>query len=542
MNKAVKILCIILMLSLIFNFSMVRAEESGEVEEENTEDNSVVIETAEEPAEDESTVTDSPEEAVEGGEEQGDFTESNSDSTEKTEQEMVEMTETSEENEVNPLVNSEHDGSDLIKETEGDNQENTSKATVKDEETVSSEAPVISGDSDQNPASPTSVTIMEDSQKSEAPVIFEPLLSGDSENADTIEILPFVKSMELNEVNTSHQVNLGLIRRPTISKATVIAQWQMAVPDNIKGYGRDDSDEDGAQFLPSGSYQISRTFLVCGLVSGGIGKIESATAIVNYPEDVRYSQTNDNRSCGHDKSIINMSEYEQEEAEEIFCESIRKSNYNLVSWNEDKASGYSYDYNQVCSQEGLLVAGQAQIYCAQTRFFYDDPAGEYQISVSIKNDKGEDNTGYSYLEYMELTMFEADFNDMEYGMVDEKDWKIIFGDTIWGESSAPTVRNVGNTRLSLLIDQNDFGLGYDQGRSEWNITYQARIGEDVAFTSYSPGKPKAINNPLELGQTMAIDLAVFVRRFPEKLPDPYYSGAMTMNIVKEEPLTCKNDL
>ena len=357
-----------------------------------------------------------------------------------------------------------------------------------------------------------------------------------SSQKEPLVILPSEVSFSENElVDTAYSVDTAIIRQPIFKGPTVIAQWQMSALSEGLIAGRDDSIFSGSQLLPSGGYQISRPYSICALVSDGFGEIESVGATINYPQNIALEIDEEDRGCGRQKSFLQLEKLEQKEAVLLFCDNIRLYNNNLPAWNIDSSKDYTYSYEQICSRDGLIQSDQALVFCGKDEFFYDDPAGDYEVALTVRNNLDQAQTNYNSLKYLELTMFEADFSDFQYGLVEEMNWKTVFGDNIWEKFSAPTIRNIGNTRLEIIIDQNDFGFG--QTGQEWNISYQARIGEAKQFTVYAPDVIQKIINPINLGASVKMDFGVFVKRFPDQ-PIAAFSGKMILAAEKTDSLVC----
>ena len=113
-------------------------------------------------------------------------------------------------------------------------------------------------------------------------------------------------------------------------------------------------------------------------------------------------------------------------------------------------------------------------------------------------------------------MFENDFTSFQYTRVAQNKFKITQGDSIWGNSFRPTVRNIGNTRLQIKIWQNDFNLGKTNGI--WNLEYKARVGKDAEWLSYFPEQTAYLKNPLNLGEITNIDLGILIKKYSEANP------------------------
>ncbi len=302
--------------------------------------------------------------------------------------------------------------------------------------------------------------------------------------------------------------------------------------------GTDDSKDLGVQILPSGEYRVDKKYTACVLIANIADEsFATATASIYYPENIAFDK-NSERACGQIKNEIKLEKVLKEEAIDLICNQIRNDNNNLLSWYENEESGSVYNYEKICGSEGFLDQNKASLFCAENSFSYDDPAGEYQVLVSIKKGLENLDEAQNILKYLELTVFENDFSDFQYGAATPNELKLIEGDSIWGNSLHPTVRNIGNTRLQIKIWQNDFNLGKSNGI--WNIKYRARVGENADFLDYFPEQTAYLKDPLNLGETANIDLGILVKKYPEDENQSDFSGQMMLSAEKIPALSCQD--
>ena len=115
--------------------------------------------------------------------------------------------------------------------------------------------------------------------------------------------------------------------------------------------------------------------------------------------------------------------------------------------------------------------------------------------------------------------------------------KVLGGNDVFlAGDGRPTLRNIGNTRLEISIRQNDMGLG--QSEKGWNLTYQARVGFEAAFTNYWPEEWAILAGLINLGQTSPLDLAIEVLKFPEIAVGEHYAGRLSLNAQAAPQLLC----
>jgi len=351
--------------------------------------------------------------------------------------------------------------------------------------------------------------------------------------------LSVAEDMDTNFTETEGGTDTGeaSVLGQTASSPVVRAVWQMQGP-SASLLGTDDNSDPGAQLLPSGQYQVNKPISNCAVVSDldGIADIDAVSSEVYYPETSFGADDPAVRTgCGAKMgTACQMTKLAKEEGSSLFCETIQNNNNNLPSFYDISS------YADLCGEDGELAKETAAVYCCDSELAYDDMAGDYQVLAFGQDKSGStSNILKTSFSYVELTAFEADFSNINYGSVKLNSRKIIEGDTAWndarGENQA-TVRNVGNTRLEMTVSQNDMGMGKTEG--VWNIRYGAKAGANASWTNYWPEETTTLNDILNLSKLEQIDFAIEILRFPEDTVTDY-SGKMTINGQKAEPLTCE---
>ena len=347
----------------------------------------------------------------------------------------------------------------------------------------------------------------------------------------------FSSSVVEEELPLSFDILTSVVRDSVFQGPKIIALWQMlSVTEEGKYLGRDDSMDSGVQILPSGQFEIDKEIAICTVVANESDVDDLVSAMLNYPKNIAYSTDDYSRGCGVEFDQVNLSKVDKLEANDLICNSLRLNNNSLLNWGEDSDENYTYGYEQLCGYEGFLATQKANLYCATSSLAYDDPAGEYEIEI-VAESRGESDFMVNKLKYLELTNYEKDFDDIQYGMVTQNKVKYLHGDLDWNNGDAPTIRNTGNTRLQLKIWQNDFNLG--KTNDIWNVSYKARIGRESLYLSYSPEATTTIDNILGLGDIVNIDLAILINNFPENDDQISFFGKMTMLAEKIPELICQ---
>ncbi len=355
-----------------------------------------------------------------------------------------------------------------------------------------------------------------------------------SENASsTLPAMPALgqTSPSAAEVGTSFDLNLTGNEQPVVQ-----AIWQMNQATSSNDQGQDDSLADGAQFTPSGQYQVDKPIEVCAVVSDpdGLADLASVSSQIYYPKDIYLgpNRQSSQPGCGQPKEEwFNMAALEPSQGLDLFCQQLKSKNANLPSFKT------GYDFITLCGPSGDLTKETSKVFCGQASLSYQDPAGDYRVKTVALDQKNEAGVLENSFKYLELVAFEIDFDNIEYGSMRLNTLKVLSGnETFLANDHAPTLRNIGNTRLEINIKQNDMGLG--QSETGWNLTYQARVGQGASFVNYWPETWTTLANLMNLGQTSQLDLAVEVLKFPEVATSGHYAGKLSLNAIAAPQLMC----
>jgi hypothetical protein len=216
---------------------------------------------------------------------------------------------------------------------------------------------------------------------------------------------------------------------------------------------------------------------------------------------------------------------------ELFCNKIRNNNNNLPTFNG------SYNYDEICKLDGELQKETAAVYCADKNLSYEDPAGDYKVWAVAQDKVGLQGKLINKFTYLPLTAFETDFTAINYANVRLNTDKIVPGDLIWSpiNQGPATVRNIGNTRVQISVNQNDMGFGQTNGI--WNVKYDARIGSGAPWAHYDPNVTTALDKSLDLSELNEMDFSILVSKFPPTHEGPY-TGTMTLTGGAVAQLTC----
>jgi hypothetical protein len=218
---------------------------------------------------------------------------------------------------------------------------------------------------------------------------------------------------------------------------------------------------------------------------------------------------------------------------DLFCNMVRNRNNNLPTFNDD------YDYDEICATDGELQKETAAVYCGEKDLSYEDPSGSYEVWAVVQDQNGLQGILKNHFNYLPLTAFEADFDQVQYGNVRLNTHKIISGDLTWDamNQGRASVRNVGNTRLQMSVRQDDMEFGQTDGN--WNVKYDARVGSFAPFSVYNPETTVFVSDSLDLSELDEMDFSIDVSKFPPTHESDVYVGDMILGARSVRHLSCE---
>jgi len=353
-------------------------------------------------------------------------------------------------------------------------------------------------------------------------------------------------------------INTGLTQDTTGGNAPVVrVKWEAygakvqgtdgAYP--VTGYYRDQDETAGAQFVPSGKFEVNTKIAVCAIVTDPMDGLADVTdgkggvyADVFYPEGIGLGTSHvaladqSGLGCGELMQEDRMTRLSKADGIALFCNNVRNNNANLPTFLDET----NYGYSQLCSEEGELWKETAAVFCTTKDLSYEDPSGDYEVWAVAQDDDGLNGTLKNHFTYKPVTAFEADFSSITYGNVKLGTEKKVSGNTTFNTTDGlATIRNVGNVRMAISVLQDDMGFG--KTNSNWNVSYKARVGSTAPWTSYIP---ETISGPLELDFDLSeadeIDFSILVNKFPPTHEGYSYTGNMTLTATQVDHLQCYN--
>jgi hypothetical protein len=366
----------------------------------------------------------------------------------------------------------------------------------------------------------------------------------------------------------------------SLDPISVLAKWEMSGPcfdangdyaacSEVGGEGLDDDCDDGAQFAAPGDWDTTMDYTICAVVHGRDADILNTKYVITeifYPDVPMHTSghetcnstgvansdgeeiDNPEGGCGAMIEQNFLKKLDQQTGKNLVCNSLwMGENSNLINtWAEDM------DYEALCNTtDGELVKGKAAVYCVDKDLIWEDPAGDYSVDVWAidENDNMSEIMNNTYT-YLETKGFELDFDGVDFGQVRVSDHKRIFGDKCFG-TGAETVRNLGNVRLAMKIAQDDMSLGHQTDSSEWNVEYDARVGDlDSDWAYYGPFGPvgeepdalsdyTVLSEILDLSEIEEMDFSIhIVEKWPQLGSHATYGGSMWIGADTAEFESC----
>jgi hypothetical protein len=273
----------------------------------------------------------------------------------------------------------------------------------------------------------------------------------------------------------------------------VLCKWEADTTESLED-GDPTHALPGSQFLPTAIYDTDKTINYYSVVwdNEDNGNVNVVAWDVYHPDNAW-----GNGSFKY--QVMGTKITDKAQAVALFQEAV---DAGLVTVDS------RYTTSTILTQ--YLEKGTASLWTGDAPLNYQQPAGDYRVEANafdFNNNQAVPllNTFY----YIPVAAFEIDFNMVNYGSVNINTHKWVAGDVDFGTADWPTIRNIGNTHLQVTVEQDDMGLG--QSLSGWNVKWDARMGNDDAYTMvYDPYEQVTLPNMLPLCQVEELDFSVNV--------------------------------
>jgi hypothetical protein len=223
----------------------------------------------------------------------------------------------------------------------------------------------------------------------------------------------------------------------------------------------------------------------------------------------------------------------QIELHQVYCEDtlgavavwehVTECHMDIIAFN-----GYS-DY-EIWEE---LHQGDAKLFYGEALISYCQPGGCYYVGVRAHDSFGAwSDYLYNCFWYIPTAAVDVDFDIVDYGTCIISNNKWIPGDTNFQlYDGKPTVRNVGNTPVQLVVWQDDMMFGQTDGN--WNVEFDARLGapSDNDAVTYDPFDTDSIfpgviiPGILDLCTKEKLDFSIHVKK---GYPGYTYEGVMRL--------------
>ncbi len=174
-----------------------------------------------------------------------------------------------------------------------------------------------------------------------------------------------------------------------------------------------------------------------------------------------------------------------------------------------------------------LEKGTAAVWRGEAMIDYCQMDGDYSVLVQAI----DQNDNYSPVltntfNYVPVACGEFDFTQVDYASVaiNRPVWRA--GDTIFGTADKPTVRNIGNTKIRVKVNQTDMGFGQDV-TGAWMVQFDARLGNTGAEPIYDPYTEVTLPDILDRSHLEELDFSIHVLK-----GTGIHSGEMTLGVVR----------
>ena len=287
----------------------------------------------------------------------------------------------------------------------------------------------------------------------------------------------------------------------------------------------------GGQFLPPGTFNGTKMVKYGVVVTDpeGVGTVSQVSVDVYHPEgppengSFKYQLLLDHV----DKQTVGIPAFEAAWAA------------GLVTWNPAVFASAGEAYDDIA---GELDKCTAEVYMTEEVLSYHQPCGNYTVKADAcdtgnawASEEGTDLE--NFFTYVCVPGFEIDFTALNYGNATVCVEKLIAGDTVFDEPTAPapdpnpaTVRNIGNTDIKLNVLQDDMGFGFSglPETPDWNVEYDTRMGSNnINKVYYDPDETATLPNKLPLCNTEELDFSIHI----EKASYGPHIGVMTIGCV-----------
>jgi hypothetical protein len=318
--------------------------------------------------------------------------------------------------------------------------------------------------------------------------------------------LGVVPVMAVEEVDVPTRV---FVEGGTTTPPLVKCKWEQDDTASLED-GDTTHQTAGSQFLPPLVYEGVKLVQYWAVVTDpqGVGTVKQVSVDVYHPDTLPL--------CGAKKYQIILEKVDKFEMGMPGYVAARDA--GLVTYHPAFTDAEVMDELEKCT---------AEVYMGEEYLSYHQPAGAYMVWANACDNgnawASENGTDLvNYFDYVAGAGMEIDFTEIDYGGVETCVNKWIAGDTVFDATPgvAPTdnratVRNIGNVDIQLTVHQDDMGFGFNgtEDSPDWNVVYDARLGNDTSNeVTYVPSETATLPNKLPLCNTEELDLSIHVKK------------------------------
>jgi hypothetical protein len=289
----------------------------------------------------------------------------------------------------------------------------------------------------------------------------------------------------------------------------VMAKWETEPGANSLESGDPTHTTAGSQFMPPATFEGAKWINYYAVVSDeeSNGNVQMTYADVYHPD-------------GTFKYQIVFTQMNKADGIAAFNAVTNIGLLKLGTGSVDAA----FVLNELNKETAAVWMGTAQIHYCQMD-------GNYAVDVRTVDQNQNpspwlNNTFY----YVPVTAAEYDFTAVNYGSVSmgaPAVWRA--GDVFFVSGDGkPTVRNVGNTKLKINVNQSAMGFGKDV-TNKWDVQFDARLGHTSAEPLYDPLTVHTLIDTLDRSHTDELDFSIHVvKGFGS------HTGTMTLSVFNPE--------
>jgi len=304
---------------------------------------------------------------------------------------------------------------------------------------------------------------------------------------------------------------LSVINNITGNENPIVkAKWEEELGVTNRESGDPTHITAGSQFNPPLVNGAKKAITVCTVVTDpqGLGTIATVKAEVDGP------------NCGGKTPywLYELTRTYNPDTQAAAAKTLFTNAYNkgLVAFSDTQL----YPYDEIMNE---LNNGHAAIYCGPFDIDYEDPSGDYVVTIKAQDTLNGTTLFSNEFLYVPMAGVVADFSAVNYGSVQLMNQAMApAGDyDIINTPGAPTVKNIGNTRMTLSVTQDQMGLPLPT-----DIVYAARVGDTThTKVTYNPNTLTPLVTIFGLSEIQKMDFWVTVRQTGESTA---YTGNMTL--------------